>query len=114
MRRSDENRGDIARWGVASIGTLLAMLAMSCSGELGSSSAASTSGSGTTPPPGPGDIAACPQDPDWALSGMGRQECPAVWRCETIVGGTKRCTNPGPDLPDGTHTWACARRSITA
>lgn len=110
MARSDRDRRvGITRFGVGVLVTLLGMLAMSCEGSLGASTAAST-GTGGGPagsPPSASDIGPCPQDPDWALSGMGHQQCPDYWQCTTLLDGTKRCTNPGPRAPDGNHEWAC-------
>lgn len=57
---------------------------------------------GTVPTP------ACPVDPDCAIDGDGQAclECEDYWICEDAPGGGKRCTNPGPDYPDG-GDWDC-------
>ena len=56
------------------------------------------------PPP---DALACPMDPDAFIGGdPDRYECPDYWTCEDLADGVKRCTNPGPDYPDGGE-WDC-------
>ena len=50
---------------------------------------------------------ACPIDPDCHIGGdCTIYECPEYWICEDLATGIKRCTNPGPDYPDG-GDWEC-------
>jgi len=55
---------------------------------------------------GPGlvPVPACPVDPD--CGSTGDCECPDYWECEDLPDARVRCTNPGPDLPDG-GVWEC-------
>jgi hypothetical protein len=55
----------------------------------------------TTPVP------ACPADPDCAIGGdCSLYECPEFWLCDDLADGGKRCTNPGPRVPDD-GDWEC-------
>jgi len=57
---------------------------------------------------------ACPQDPDCGFGGESEdcRECPDYWLCDDLATGIKRCTNPGPDYPDG-GDWDCEDRAGT-
>jgi hypothetical protein len=50
----------------------------------------------------------CPMDPDCFAYDACNVECPDYWVCDTHPSGDgKRCTNPGPDLPDSGQDWDC-------
>ncbi|MBI2897523.1 MAG: hypothetical protein HYY06_28450 [Deltaproteobacteria bacterium] len=64
------------------------------------------SDSDLTRPPA-GEEVACPEDPDAFLGGTETGECPDYWVCTETEDGGKVCTNPGPDMPDGSQEWDC-------
>ena len=79
-----------------------------CTGEF---SADAGGGDAGTDPGTPSStvVPACPVDPDCGLIGTCEvYECPDYWVCEDYAAGAgKRCTNPGPDVPDNGHDWEC-------
>lgn len=82
------------------------VLGVGC-GTPGAISSTGGSDAGAAPPPPSVLGALCPPDPDCFAGGPCTLECPDYWVCETIgASAMKRCTNPGPDLPDD-GLWSC-------